>query len=382
MMLPGITASPPYFFTPRRRPAESRPWREEPPAFVCAIGQVSLLRCQFFGLFDPAFTLDPALERQFLAEFFDICIRPCCDLGKGRDPCLVQLFLERRTNTRQQLEIVRAGSGLRRGGLLLSLGGRRLFGLRRRRRRRAGGRRDTGACTDRGFDAGGVRAGVEDIGHPQQRQLLTVTHGPLGTVLAAPLDEVDDLFTLDLVDHLGLHGCAVNQWRANDDLVATDHQNIIELYLFAGIRRQLFNAQHIARLDPVLLAAGFHHREHRVFSFIIRVLWPRSPGVSWGTPPRTARPARDVSAIKTKGGTKAPSSDARLMRRAGHRVNALSDTSPSSLVSKYPKGVWGDSVPPPGRIAQRSETGPKAPAPAFPARRPVPAHRKYRHTSC
>src|SRR4051812_20632969 len=38
MMLPGITASPPNFLTPRRRPAVSRPLREEPPAFLCAIG--------------------------------------------------------------------------------------------------------------------------------------------------------------------------------------------------------------------------------------------------------------------------------------------------------------------------------------------------------
>ena len=37
MMLPARTFSPPYFFTPRRLPAESRPFREEPPAFLWAI---------------------------------------------------------------------------------------------------------------------------------------------------------------------------------------------------------------------------------------------------------------------------------------------------------------------------------------------------------
>src|SRR6185437_8308036 len=37
MMLPGITASPPNFLTPRRRPAVSRPLRDEPPAFLCAM---------------------------------------------------------------------------------------------------------------------------------------------------------------------------------------------------------------------------------------------------------------------------------------------------------------------------------------------------------
>src|SRR6516164_126334 len=37
MILPGTTISPPNFFTPRRRPRLSRPLREEPPAFLCAI---------------------------------------------------------------------------------------------------------------------------------------------------------------------------------------------------------------------------------------------------------------------------------------------------------------------------------------------------------
>src|SRR5258706_406147 len=37
MMLPGTTTSPPNCFSPRRRPAESRPLREDPPAFLCAI---------------------------------------------------------------------------------------------------------------------------------------------------------------------------------------------------------------------------------------------------------------------------------------------------------------------------------------------------------
>src|SRR6201985_826271 len=37
MMLPPITCSPPNFLTPRRRPSESRPLRDEPPDFLCAI---------------------------------------------------------------------------------------------------------------------------------------------------------------------------------------------------------------------------------------------------------------------------------------------------------------------------------------------------------
>src|SRR5689334_7316210 len=37
MMLPGMTRSPPNFLTPSRLPAESRPLRELPPAFLCAM---------------------------------------------------------------------------------------------------------------------------------------------------------------------------------------------------------------------------------------------------------------------------------------------------------------------------------------------------------
>src|SRR6478752_4854314 len=36
-IFPVSTCSPPNFFTPKRRPAESRPLRELPPAFLCAI---------------------------------------------------------------------------------------------------------------------------------------------------------------------------------------------------------------------------------------------------------------------------------------------------------------------------------------------------------
>src|SRR6516164_5469779 len=43
MILPGITISPPNFLTPSRRPRLSRPLREDPPAFLCAIRR--LLRC-------------------------------------------------------------------------------------------------------------------------------------------------------------------------------------------------------------------------------------------------------------------------------------------------------------------------------------------------
>src|SRR5207342_1330080 len=41
MMLPARTVSLPNFFTPRRFDSESRPLREEPPAFLCAIAENS-----------------------------------------------------------------------------------------------------------------------------------------------------------------------------------------------------------------------------------------------------------------------------------------------------------------------------------------------------
>src|SRR2546423_8956807 len=37
MMLPASTDSPPNFFTPRRLLSLSRPLRDEPPAFLCAM---------------------------------------------------------------------------------------------------------------------------------------------------------------------------------------------------------------------------------------------------------------------------------------------------------------------------------------------------------
>src|SRR5882757_9660829 len=40
MMLPGTTASPPNFFTPRRLDSESRPFLVLPPAFLCAMTAV------------------------------------------------------------------------------------------------------------------------------------------------------------------------------------------------------------------------------------------------------------------------------------------------------------------------------------------------------
>src|SRR5438874_3329761 len=50
MMLPGSTISPPNFLTPSRRPALSRPLRDEPPAFLCAILSLRRLALRRFRL--------------------------------------------------------------------------------------------------------------------------------------------------------------------------------------------------------------------------------------------------------------------------------------------------------------------------------------------
>src|SRR5271168_1538075 len=53
MILPARQASPPNFFTPRRWPAESRPLRDDPPAFLCAM-IVSVLWGLLFDLMTAA----------------------------------------------------------------------------------------------------------------------------------------------------------------------------------------------------------------------------------------------------------------------------------------------------------------------------------------
>src|SRR6266581_2138803 len=47
IMLPASTSSPPKIFSPRRCPAESRPLREDPPAFLCAIYRPPKLTCLY-----------------------------------------------------------------------------------------------------------------------------------------------------------------------------------------------------------------------------------------------------------------------------------------------------------------------------------------------
>src|SRR3954447_13496096 len=61
MILPGTTTSPPYCFSPRRRPAESRPLREDPPAFLCAIAGLQNLVQVVTQIYDEIISLLLAL---------------------------------------------------------------------------------------------------------------------------------------------------------------------------------------------------------------------------------------------------------------------------------------------------------------------------------
>src|SRR3546814_2380677 len=67
-MLPGTTASPPNFLTPRRRPAESRPLRELPPAFLCAMAQSSFFLAA--GFLAAGFLLAAFLAAVFFGAAF------------------------------------------------------------------------------------------------------------------------------------------------------------------------------------------------------------------------------------------------------------------------------------------------------------------------
>src|SRR5262249_38251829 len=69
MMLPAGTSWPPKRFTPRRWPGESRPLRELPPAFLCAMADHSfLLAFAAFGF--AAFGLAAPAAAAFLAGAF------------------------------------------------------------------------------------------------------------------------------------------------------------------------------------------------------------------------------------------------------------------------------------------------------------------------
>src|SRR5215469_2496084 len=89
MMLPATTASPPNFLTPSRRPRLSRPLREEPPAFLCAIRYPSPARLAAgvdlgdpqYGLMLAMGVLAPVVLPPLLLEDDDLVGTPVLDQG-------------------------------------------------------------------------------------------------------------------------------------------------------------------------------------------------------------------------------------------------------------------------------------------------------------
>src|SRR5262245_12054483 len=75
-------------------------------------------------------------------------------------------------------------------------------------------------------------------------------------VLPAPELEDDDLLRAVLGDDLGRDLRALHQRRADGDLVATDHQHLVEGHLRARLARELLDAEPIALRHAVLLTAG------------------------------------------------------------------------------------------------------------------------------
>ena len=89
-----------------------------------------------------------------------------------------------------------------------------------------------------------------------------------GRVLPATLDEVHCLWAFDLVDHFSLHACVCHKRCADS---GADHENLVELDLFASCGVQFFDTEYVARGHFVLLAAGFENRKHMVFLHFSRL---------------------------------------------------------------------------------------------------------------
>src|SRR5688572_3370223 len=216
-MLPPTTSWPPNFFTPRRRPAESRPLRELPPAFLCAISNyLLLLRGRLLGR---GLLGSGLLSRGFL---LGSRLRSLRFLGRG---------------------------GLRRGLGLRSRLGRSFGGLRR--------------FLDLGRSfllRGGLLLGlrIADRDDAQQGHLLAVP-GLAAIVVPAALLEDDDLLALRLGDDLGRDG----DLAGFRQLVAVaGEQDVAQRDRVAGVTRQLLDRDLVSGGDAILLAARAHYCEH------------------------------------------------------------------------------------------------------------------------
>jgi hypothetical protein len=148
-----------------------------------------------------------------------------------------------------------------------------------------------------GFAAGEAEAIADAEAAP------TVTLLALGGVFPAALLEADHLGAAGLIDHLGLHGGAGDEWRADGDVaLGADHQDFVELDRVAGFRRQLLDRELVVLGDLVLLAARFDDREHRgiVLFMSFASCGAASCGLSEDRLPRLERRAPQRALVKTK----------------------------------------------------------------------------------
>src|SRR6478735_487324 len=233
-MLPPTTSWPPNFFTPRRRPAESRPLRELPPAFLCAISNYLLL---LVGLLGGRLLRRGLLGRSLLVR--GLRTRAVLDrrglLGLG--------FLHH----------VDALGGLGRLGLRGRLG--RCLGLGSLGGLRSFRRLGRSVLLRRGLLLG---LAVADRDDAEQGHLLAVP-GLAAIVVPAALLEDDDLLALRLGDDLG----------RDDDLGGLRHvvavageQDVAQGDRVAGVTRQLLDRDLVSGGDAILLAARAHYCEH------------------------------------------------------------------------------------------------------------------------
>src|SRR5580698_4279923 len=165
-----ITCSPPKILIPRRWPAESRPLREDPPAFLCAIaGLQTLLAYVLYRIGDKNVT---ALRHSRLLLF---ALGSWLFRGRG-------LFLLR-------------GRGRLFGRTLVTFCCRGCFALR---------------CLGPSWRPGvliRLFAFSQNFGDPQERELLAVT-ALAARVLAPALLERNDLGAASLFKDLGRNGRA------------------------------------------------------------------------------------------------------------------------------------------------------------------------------
>src|SRR5882757_6996285 len=219
-MFPATAICPPDFFKPRRRPALSRPLREDPPAFLCAI--------ELFSQISLIFYTDSVKES---SHFF-----------------LLLLALGRR---------FLAGRGLGRG--LFRLGRFGCLGLDVTLRLWLGLALGPFRGCLRGLGAAG-----QNLGDADHRKLMAET-ALAARILAPALLEGDDLVAAGVLKHLAGNASARHGRGADLRGVATEQQDFAEFDNLARFGLDAVDPDDIFSRDAVLLAAGFNDCEHRFF---------------------------------------------------------------------------------------------------------------------